>query len=119
MKELFWVGSSRKDIRRFPDEVKQDMGYALYEVQKGGKPGCAKPLHGFGGSGVMEIVEDHRGDTYRAVCTVKFKDAVYVLHCFQKKSRHGIKTDKKDMDLVKDRLKSAEEHYNAAGKEGE
>jgi phage-related protein len=119
LKELFWVGSSRKDIRKFPDEVKQDIGYALYEAQAGGKALSAKPLQGFGGSGVLEVIEDYRGDTYRAVYTVKFRDVVYVLHCFQKKSRHGIGTDKKDIDLVKERLKRAQEEYNAVCKEEE
>lgn len=118
-KKLFWIGSSLKDIRKFPDEVKQDVGYALYEAQKGCKAGSAKPLLGFGGADVLEVVEDHRGDTYRAVYTVKFNDVVYVLHCFQKRSKHGIKTDKQDIELIKARLKSAEEHYKETNMEGE
>jgi phage-related protein len=118
-KKLFWIGSSLKDIRKFPDEVKQDVGYALFMAQQGGKAGCAKPLLGFGGAGVLEIVEDHRGDTYRAVYTVRFRDVVYVLHCFQKRSKHGIKTDKQDIELIKARLKSAEEHHKETYREGD
>jgi len=87
------------------------MGYALYQAQLGLKAPLAKPLRGFGGAGVLEIVEDHRGDTYRAVYTVKFSDFVYVLHAFQKKSKKGIATPKPDIDLIKKRLKIAEEDY--------
>lgn len=89
------------------------MGYVLFEVQKGGKPASAKPLKGFGGAGVLEIIENFSGGAYRAVYTVKFEKVVYVLHCFQKKSKHGIKTPKQDMDLIKQRLKAAEEDYKA------
>ena len=111
-KRLDFIGSSREDLRDFPEEVKQDIGYALFEVQKGGKPASAKPLKGFGGAGVLEIIENFDGDTYRAVYTVKFQKVVYVLHCFQKKSKHGIKTPQKEIDLIKQRLKTAEEDYN-------
>lgn len=86
VKKLDFVGSSREDLREFPEEVRQDIGFALFEVQKGLKPVSAKPLKGFGGAGVLEIVENFFGDAYRAVYTVKFQKAVYVLHCFQKKS---------------------------------
>ena len=113
IKKLDFIGSSRRDIREFPEEVKEDIGYALFEVQKGGKPASAKPLKGFGGAGVLEIVENFHGDTYRAVYTVKFSKVVYVLHCFQKKSKHGIKTPQKEIDLIKQRLKIAEEDYKA------
>ena len=119
MKKAFWVGTTKKDIRAFPEEVKQDFGYALYIAQTGGKAGSAKPLKGHGGAGVLEIVEDHKGDTYRAVYTVKFRDAIYVLHCFQKKSKQGIKTDKKDIKMIKERLKLAQEDYRAHNKEGD
>lgn len=111
VKQLDFIGSSRKDIQEFPDEVKLDIGYALFEVQKGGKPSSAKPLKGFGGAGVLEIIENFYGDTYRAVYTVKFEKVVYVLHCFQKKSKHGIKTLQQDIELIKQRLKTAEEDY--------
>lgn len=111
MKLLFWVGSSREDIKEFPDEVKQDIGFALYEVQTGKKPATAKPLKGFGGAGVLEIIENFSSDAYRTVYTVKFQKVVYVLHCFQKKSKHGIKTPQQDIELIKRRLKTAEEDY--------
>ena len=113
IKEIDFIGSSQRDIREFPEEVKDDIGYALFEVQKGGKPASAKPLKGFGGAGVLEIIENFDGDTYRAVYTVKFQKVVYVLHCFQKKSKHGIKTPQHDIDLIKQRLKIAEEDYKA------
>ena len=113
IKEINFIGSSQRDIREFPEEVKDDIGYALFEVQKGGKPASAKPLKGFGGAGVLEIIENSDGDTYRAVYTVKFQKVVYVLHCFQKKSKHGIKTLQHDIDLIKQRLKIAEEDYKA------
>lgn len=119
MKRLDFIGSSREDIRSFPEEVKDDIGYALREAQKGEKPAIAKPLKGFGGAGVLEIVEDFSGDTYRAVYTVSFKEVIYVLHCFQKKSKHGIKTAKQDLDLIKRRLKIAELDYIANYARGE
>lgn len=111
IKRLIWIGSSRKDLSSFPDEVKDVMGYALYQAQLGLKAVSAKPLRGFGGAGVLEIVEDHQTDAYRAVYTVKFSELVYVLHAFQKKSRKGIATPRPDIDLVKKRLKIAEEDY--------
>jgi len=113
IKKIDFIGSSRRDIREFPEEVKEDIGYALFEVQKGGKPASAKPLKGFGGAGVLEIIENFEGDTYRAVYTVKFSKVVYVLHCFRKKSKHGIKTPQKEIDLIKQRLRIAEEDYRA------
>ncbi len=87
------------------------MGYALYQAQLGIKAPSAKPLRGFGGAGVLEIVEDHQSDTYRAVYTVAFSEMVYVLHAFQKKSKKGVATPKPDLELVKKRLKAAEEDY--------
>jgi phage-related protein len=110
-KPLFWIGSSREDLKDCSDEVQDAIGYALHWAQRGGKSPDAKPLSGFRGAGVLEIVEDYDGDTYRAVYTVRFKGAVYVLHVFQKKSRKGIATPKSDLDLVKARLKRAEAHY--------
>jgi phage-related protein len=109
LRSVEWVGSSYKDFRSFPDPVQDAMGFALYQAQIGGMAGGAKPLKGFGGAGVLEIVEDHHGDTYRAVYTVKFERAIYVLHAFQKKSRKGIKTPREDMDLVRRRLRIAEQ----------
>ena len=108
-KPLFWVGSSLKDLRDFPKDVKEEIGYALYQAQIGQKPLSAKPLKGFHGTTVLEVIEDFHTDTYRAVYTVKFADAVYVLHAFQKKSKKGIETPKSDIELIKNRLKKAEE----------
>ena len=115
-KQLSWIGDSLERIREFPEEVKDDIGFALREVQQGKKPASAKPLKGFKGAGVLEIIEDYRSDTYRAVYTVKFAEVVYVLHCFQKKSKQGIKTPKQDMELIERRLKTAETDYAAHNK---
>jgi phage-related protein len=115
-KSLYWVASSRKDLKALPEEVQDIFGYALYLAQTGTKHDQAKPLKGFGGAGVLEVVEDYHGDTYRAVYTIKLADAVYVLHCFQKKSTQGIATPKPDLDLIRDRLKAAEAHAKGHGK---
>ena len=111
LKPLRWIGSTLKDLRDFPTEVRQVMGFALDQAQRGGKHRDAKPLRGFGGAGVLEIVDDYDGDTYRAVYTVNFGGVVYALHAFQKKSKSGIATPKQEIDLVKMRLKLAEEDY--------
>jgi phage-related protein len=111
-KPLHWVASAKKDYLTFPAEVQDDMGYALGLAQFGAKHPKAKPWKGQG-SGVFEIVEDHRGDTYRAVYTVRFADVVYVLHAFQKKSKSGIKTPKEDVNLIAERLKRAQEDYES------
>jgi phage-related protein len=116
---LFWVGSSRKDLREFPEPVKDVIGHALFIAQLGRKHERAKPPRGFGGAGVLELVEDFAGDTYRAVYTVKFADAIYVLHAFQKKSKRGIKTPQKDLDLIKERLRRAEQDHASWSKSGE
>jgi phage-related protein len=110
-KPVDWIGSSYKDFTAFPDDVQDHMGYALHVAQMGDKHEDAKPLKGFGGAGVLEIVSDHVGDTYRAVYTVKFATAIYVLHAFQKKSKSGIKTPATDMELIERRLKVAEADY--------
>lgn len=94
-----------------PTEVKRAMGFALWQAQMGEKHLDAKPLKGFGGAGVLEVVEDHDSNTYRSVYTLRFAGAVYVLHAFQKKSKHGIKTPQKEIDLITTRLKRAKEHY--------
>ncbi len=107
---LYWVGSSKKDLLGFPSAVVDDLGYALGAVQLGGMPPAAKPWRGEG-PGVFELVEDHRGDTYRAVFTVRFEKAVYVLHCFQKKSPSGIRTAQADVELIHERLKAARADY--------
>jgi len=109
-KPLYWVGSSKKDYTAFPFEVQSEMGYALSVAQFGRKHPNAKPWKGEG-SGVLEVVEDHRGDTYRAVYTVRFSGCVYVLHAFQKKSKTGIKTPQNDIDLISERLKRAQADY--------
>jgi phage-related protein len=97
-----------------PDDVVDVFGFALHLAQLGRKHGQAKPLKGFGGAGVLEVVEDHKGDTYRAVYTVKIADIVYVLHCFQKKSTKGMETPKHEMDLIRERLKAAQAHAKGA-----
>ncbi len=112
LKPVEWIGSSLSDLKDFPDEVQEVVGYALYVAQCGDKHPSAKPLKGFKGSGVVEVVDDFDGDTYRAVYTIKFADVVYVLHSFQKKSKQGIATPKQDMDLIEARLKRAKEHYS-------
>ncbi|PZD73104.1 hypothetical protein C1752_02912 [Acaryochloris thomasi RCC1774] len=110
-KSLEWIGSSLNDLKQFPKEVQQIMGFALYRAQLGSKHPDTKPLKGFKGSGVLEVVENFDGDTYRAIYTVKFAGLVYVLHAFQKKSKRGIATPKQDIDLIKARLQRAREHY--------
>ena len=108
LKPVMWVGSSRKDLRAFPEPVRDHMGYALYIAQRGGKHRDAKTLSGFGGAGVVEVVADFRGETYRAVYTLQYAKAVYVLHAFQKKSKTGRETPRRDIELVKQRLRKAE-----------
>ncbi len=109
-KPLHWVSSSKKDLLNFPNEVVDDVGYALGVVQQGGMPPSAKHWKGEG-AGVLEIVEDHRGDTFRVVYTVRFELAIYVLHCFQKKSPSGIKTASSDVELIQQRFKLAKSDY--------
>lgn len=110
MKPLFWVASAKKDLLEMPEQVVDIAGYALYLAQIGLKHPQAKPLKGFGSAGVLEVVEDDDGNTYRAVYTIRFCNSIYVLHCFQKKSRKGIETPKQDMDLIEARLKLARQH---------
>jgi phage-related protein len=105
-----WLGSSKKDLTSLPAPIVDTFGYALHLAQVGKKHEQAKPLKGFGSAGVIEVVEDWRGGAYRAVYTVRFANAVYVLHCFQKKSRHGIGTPKQDISLIEERLKLAIRH---------
>ena len=107
-KPLVWVGSSRRVFRDFPDEVKSAMGYALFIAQAGGRHPKAKIFKGTGNAGVVEVVDDHRGDTYRTLYTVRFASAVYVLHAFQKKSKKGIATPKAEIQLIEQRLRDAE-----------
>jgi len=110
-KPVFWTGSSRKDLQGFPKAVRVTFGQALFDAQTGGKHPDAKPLKGFGGGGVLEVVEDDDGSTYRAVYTVRFAGAVYVLHAFQKKSKTGSKTPVQEIEKVQRRLNEAEAHH--------
>jgi phage-related protein len=107
-KPIAWIGSSKKDLMALPLEVRKFFGHALDFAQRGDKHDAAKVLKGFGGAGVLELVEDDQDGTYRAVYTVKFAKAVFVLHCFSKKSKRGIETPKEDMDIIRARLKVAE-----------
>ena len=111
IKPVFWMASSRKDLKAFPKPVQSDVGYALFAAQRGEEYRSVKALKGFGGRSVLEIVTPHDGGTYRAVYTVKFEDAVYVLHAFQKKSTKGIATPQREIDLIRRRLADAEQHY--------
>lgn len=104
---LEWIGSSKKDLMALPAQVVDVFGYALYLAQTGGRHDQAKPLRGFGSAGVLEVVEDWRGDAYRAVYTVRHSARVFVLHVFQKKSKRGAATPKADKDLIEERLKAA------------
>jgi phage-related protein len=108
-KPLVWLGSSKRDLIALPVPIRKFFGHALDFAQRGDKHDAAKALKGFGGAGVLEIVEDGRGGTYRAVYTIKFKEAVFVLHVFQKKSKQGIATPKPDLDIIRERLKVAEQ----------
>lgn len=107
LKPLYWIGSAKADLRGFPKAVTTVVGAALHEAQLGGKHDDAKPLKGFGGASVLEILDDYDGDTYRAVYTVRFRGAVYVLHAFQKKSKRGIATSRRDTELINSRLEAA------------
>ena len=110
-KPLKWVGSAKRDLDAMPEEVKDVFGHAIDVAQAGGKHLDAKVLTGFGSAGVLEVVEDFRGDTFRVVYTVRFVGWIYVLHCFQKKSRSGSKTPKEDLNLINLRLKAARQDY--------
>jgi phage-related protein len=111
MKPVIWIGSSRHDLREMPQQVRRDIGQALYAAQQGVTDPAAKPLKGFGGARVMEIVERYRTDAYRVVYTAYFDNAVYVLHVFQKKSKSGIATPKQEIELIRRRFAEAERHY--------
>ena len=109
-KLIVWMGSSREALRLFPEAVRRDIGQALYTAQQGETDPAARPLKGFGGIRVMEIVDRHDTDTYRAVYTAQFAGTIYVLHVFQKKSKRGIATPRKDVELVRQRLAAAQRH---------
>lgn len=110
LRPVEWVGSSRADLKAFPEAVQDMVGYALYQAQIGFKHRTAEPLRGLGGN-VLEVVSRHDGDTFRAVYTVRFTAAVYVLHAFQKKAKRGIATPRHEIDLIRRRLRAAEHHY--------
>ena len=112
-KSVRWVGSSKDDVSGFPPDVRRRIGGALWEAQVGGKAPYAKPLKGFGSAGVLEVVDDFDGATFRAIYTVRFASIVYVLHAFQKKSRRGIATPKAELDLIEQRLQRAREDHEA------
>ena len=116
-KPLVWIGSTLKDLRAFPEEVKDVMGFALRQAQTGGKHPNAKPLKGYKGAGVLEVVDDFDGDTYRAVYTVKLEGVVYALHAFQKKSKSGKATDKSDLEMIDRRLKLARDDHEQRNRE--
>lgn len=110
-KPLYWIGSSKEDLKKFPADVRRMMGYALYLAQTGGRHPDAKPLKGFGGAGILEVVEQHEGDAYRGVYTVRLRGAVYVLHAFKKKSKRGAKTPRHEIALIRQRLRVAERFH--------
>jgi phage-related protein len=119
IKPLFWMGSSYDDLMEFPEPVRRRIGYLLHVAQAGGKPPSTKPLRGFGGAGVLEALEDFEGSTFRAVYTVRFPTVVYVLHVFQKKSKRGIATPRRELDRIRIRLQLAMNAYaeHSNGKE--
>jgi phage-related protein len=117
LKLLAWIASSRRDMRAMPKDVRRSFGVALYAVQAGETPPIAKALKGFGGAGVLELIEDDAGGTYRAVYTVRYATAIYVLHVFQKKSKRGRATPQRDIDLIEERLKRAREIHETKVKE--
>jgi len=118
-KPLRWVGSSLKDLKSFPPEVRSVVGYALYAAQNGNIDPAAKPMKGFGGASVIEIIAPFAGDTWRAIYTVRFQGAVYVLHAFQKKSKSGASTPKKEINLIHQRLAAAQRDYESRQKTNE
>lgn len=112
MKTLYWVGSSKKDYMTMPEDAKDEFGHSLHLVQMGEMPSNAKPLKGFGGAGVLELRETYEGNAWRVVFTVIFDDAIYVLHCFKKKSKVGIATPKHEIDIIKKRLDEVKHERN-------
>ena len=111
LKPVIWMGSTLKDLKKFPEASRSEVGFALYLAQRGEKATNAVPMGGFGSSKVLEVVIDEDGDTYRAVYTVKLQHAVYVLHAFQKKSKRGRSTPRRDINLIRERLRVAEGHH--------
>ncbi len=114
-KSLWWICSSKKDLKQMPADVQDVFGYALDLAQGGAKHPDAKPLKGYGSAGMLEVVENFDTNTYRAVYTVRFSNAIYVLHCFQKKSASGIKTAQSDIDVIRKRFQAAQNHARGPG----
>jgi phage-related protein len=111
VKPTHFVGSSRKDLQSFPPDVRKEVGFALFAAERGDSVVHSVPLVGFGGASLLEVIVPFDRSTFRAVYTIKFRQANYVLHAFQKKSKTGIKTPQRDMELIRSRLKDAERHY--------
>ncbi len=116
LKPVIWLGTTLRDLRSFPEPVRLDIGYALFAAQRGEIDPRAKPLKGFGGASVIEIVASHHGNAWSAVYTVRFRDAIYVLHAFQKKSTKGIATPARELERIKQRLLEAERDHQEGGK---
>ena len=111
LKPIIWISSSKRDLMKMPEDIVDDFGFGLYQAQLGKYPDIGKALSGFGSANVIELKRDHKGDTYRAVYTVRFSKAIVVLHAFQKKSKSGKKTPKQELELIHSRLKMASELY--------
>lgn len=112
IRQVRWVGSALRDLKEFPREVQRDVGQALFAAQRGEVYPSVKPLKGFQGASVLEILAPYETDTYRTVYTVQFGSAIYVLHAFQKKAKMGRKTPQKEIDLIKSRLETARQDHN-------
>ena len=116
IKPVLWIGNTKDDLSALDEDVRDAVGQALFEAQKGGRHSSAKPLSGYGDASVLEVVVDHAGGTFRAVYTVRWPGRVYVLHVFQKKSKSGIRTPKADMNLIDARLKRVRESHAEVAK---
>ena len=116
IKPVLWIGNTKDDLSALDEDVRDAVGQALFEAQKGGRHSSAKPLSGYGDASVLEVVVDHAGGTFRAVYTVRWPGRVYVLHVFQKKSKSGIRTPKADMNLIDARLKRVRELHAEVAK---
>ena len=116
-KPVVWIASSKRDLKALPEALQRSIGFALWRAQLGKQHVHAKVLKGFGDAGILEVIEDHDGDTYRAVYTVRFTEAVYVIHVFQKKSHHGAKTPRADRALIAKRLRDANELHKKSSRE--
>lgn len=118
LKPVFWIGRTKSELSALAQDVRDEVGQALFEAQKGGRHVSAKPLSGYGDAAVLEVMVDHRGDTFRVVYTVRWKSGIYVLHVFKKKSKSGIATPRAEMDLIDSRLKRLCDMHEEARKKG-